>query len=587
MKPKYDFYDVVIVGTGVSGALIACKLSEAGRRVLLLDAGSVPKDRKDYVKSFAEAPQKERIISRPYVKSGDDADKFAPSADGDDLKLNKEIPFGPNKYYDQPGPSAFKSSYLRLIGGSTWAWRGNSPRFIPDDFKLKTKFPKLAEKYPDVADWSISYDDIEPYFSEAEQEIGVAADHDEWNNLFGAYRSKPFPMKKIAQAYGDLQLIKAFADAPEEKKFFEGKEIKFFGLPQARNSERYQDRPPCEGNNNCIPLCPIQAKYDATVHLKKAAANGAETIEKAVVTRLEAGENGNIAKVWYKTWGEKNEDFGEHFISGKIVVLAAHAIETPKILLMSDGIAPIAKQNEIVGAYLMDHLGGEGAAIMPFPVFPFRGPQSTSCIESFRNHEQRDVKCVFRLTIGNDGWGRGKHPYATLEDLLKRKLFGEELKKELHHIVTHQLRIAYASEQLPNKKNRVRLADEKDELGIPKPKIEFTVDDYSLEGMKMAQEVIKHIFRTVGAAETEWEFSNLTDAKNYVYSGSAHIMGTCRMGDTPETSVVDADCRSHEHKNLFIVDGSVFTTGAPTNPTIVTAALALLAADKMIIDLKG
>lgn len=582
MNSNDDIYDAVIVGTGVSGALVAYKLSEAGCKVLLLDAGSHPKDRKDYVKAFAEAPQKERSISRPYVKSGDDADKYAHSADGNDLKLNKEYPFGPYKYYDQPGNNAFKSQYVRLIGGSTWAWRGNSPRFIPDDFKLKTKFPKLAEKYPDVADWSISYDDIEPYFTEAEQEMGISGDHDEWDNLFGAYRSKPFPMKKIAQAYGDLQLIKAFADAPDDKKFFLGKEIKFFGLPQARNSEVYQGRPACEGNNNCIPLCPIQAKYDATVHLKKAKLNGVEIREKSVVTRLEADENGNIGKVWYKTW-----DNQEKSVSGKIVVLAAHAIETPKILLMSDGVTPIAKQNEIVGAYLMDHLGGEGAAIMPFPVFPFRGPQSTSCIESFRNHEQRDTKCVFRLTIGNDGWGRGKHPYDTLEDLLKRKLFGEELKDELRHIVTHQLRIAYATEQLPNKKNRIRLADEKDALGIPKPKIEFTVDDYSLEGMKMAQEVIKHIFRTVGASETEWEFSNLTDAKNYFYSGSAHIMGTCRMGDTPETSVVNADCRSHEHQNLFIVDGSVFTTGAPTNPAIITAALALLAADKMIQDLKG
>ncbi len=582
MNSNDDIYDAVIVGTGVAGALVAYKLSEAGCKVLLLDAGSNPKEREDYVKAFAEAPQKERSISRPYVKSGDDADKYAHSADGNDLKLNKEYPFGPYKYYDQPGNNAFKSQYVRLIGGSTWTWRGNSPRFIPDDFKLKTKFPKLAEKYPDVADWSINYKDIEPYFTEAEYELGIAGDDAEWDNLFGAYRSKPFPMKKIAQAYGDLQLIKAFAAAPDDKKFFLGKEIKFFGLPQARNSEVYQGRPACEGNNNCIPLCPIQAKYDATVHLKKAKSNGVEIREKAVVTRLEADENGNIGKVWYKTW-----DNQEKSVSGKIVVLAAHAIETPKILLMSDGVTPIAKQNEIVGAYLMDHLGGEGAAIMPFPVFPFRGPQSTSCIESFRNHEQRDTKCAFRLTIGNDGWGRGKHPYDTLEDLLKRKLFGEELKDELHHIVTHQLRIAYATEQLPNKKNRVRLADEKDGLGIPKPKIEFTVDEYSLEGMKMAQDVIKHIFRTVGASETEWEFSNLTDAKNYFYSGSAHIMGTCRMGETPETSVVDANCRSHEHQNLFIVDGSVFTTGAPTNPTIVTAALALLAADKMIEDLKG
>jgi glucose dehydrogenase len=104
---------------------------------------------------------------------------------------------------------------------------------------------------------------------------------------------------------------------------------------------------------------------------------------------------------------------------------------------------------------------------MPFRVFPFRGPQSTSSIESFRDHKFRKEKCGFRLTIGNDGWGRTQHPFDTLKGLTDRKLFGEELKQELLHTVSRQLRIAYSTEQLPNPNNRVMLSDQQDDFGTP------------------------------------------------------------------------------------------------------------------------
>ncbi len=573
MKTNHD-YDAVIVGAGVSGALVACKLAEAGCSVLLLDAGEKFKSRSEYVKIFSELTQKDRLATRPFRT--DEANKFAHSADGSDLKLNSDpaAPFGPNKYYDQQGPKPFKSQYVRVMGGSTWAWRGNAPRFLPTDFKLKSHFPKLSQEHPGVDDWPIDYDELEPWYVKAEKEMGIAGDDDEYDGLFGAHRSEKFPMEKIAQSYGDLQLINALKKAPEKQRMFDGVELQIFGLVQARNSrDGYNDRQSCKGNNNCIPICPTGAKYDGSIHLNNAERLGAKIFQKSVVTRLEADPNGNISKVWYKNWDKE-----EKSVTGRIVVLAAHAIETPKILLMSNGVAQTAKDNGIVGAYLMDHLGGEGAALMPFRVFPFRGPQSTSCIESFRNHKYRSEKCAFRMTIGNDGWGRGKHPYDNLNDLLKRKLFGEELKDELYDIITRQLRIAYTTEQLPDKNNRVELADESDELGVRKPRIRFNVNDYSFRGMEYAQEVIKHIFKTVGADELEWEFSDL---KSGFYSGSAHIMGTCRMGTSQNTSVVDPNCRSFEHKNLYIVDSSVFVTGAPTNPTITTAALALRAAEMM------
>src|SRR5262249_10566735 len=153
-----------------------------------------------------------------------------------------------------------------------------------------------------------------------------------------------------------------------------------------------------------------------------------------------------------------------------------------------------------------------------------------------------------------------------------------ELREELNHIVTRQLRVAYSTEQLPDANNRVTLADETDEFGLRKPKISYKVGDYTRNGLEYIQRIIKAIFTKLQAREDEWEFSDL---KTGFYSGSGHIMGTTRMGTDRQSSVVDADCRSHDHKNLFIAGSSVFPTSSCTNPTITLAALALRTAESI------
>src|SRR5437899_3288466 len=188
-------YDAIIIGTGVAGALVAWKLSEAKRSVLILDAGEErlgDADRQAFVKLFSEASQQGKSPSQPYVDA--DNKKFAHSPDVEDFNVAK-----PGPYYRQSGPDSFKSQYQRLVGGSTWAWRGNCPRFIPHDFKLNTL-------YGQGVDWPISYDDLEPWYCDAEDALGVSGNHEEWNDLLGARRSRHFPMKEIAQCYGDREL---------------------------------------------------------------------------------------------------------------------------------------------------------------------------------------------------------------------------------------------------------------------------------------------------------------------------------------------------------------------------------------------
>src|SRR5262245_6555779 len=249
-----DEFDVVVVGAGVAGALVAWKLADAKFNVCLIDAGErrlETIDRAEFVKKFAEAPtsspltQPSKSPSEPYVDELNA--KFAHSPDIVDFTLFKDKKPGFDLYFIQTGAVPFKSQYQRIIGGSTWSWRGNCPRYIPSDFKLRTL-------YGVGVDWPIAYRDLEPWYCDAEDALGVAGNDDEWNNLFGAFRSRPFPMEKIAQAYGDLS-VKAALPADLS---VDGVKIKILSLPQARNSRDYDGRRACHGNSNCVPLCPIQ-----------------------------------------------------------------------------------------------------------------------------------------------------------------------------------------------------------------------------------------------------------------------------------------------------------------------------------------
>src|SRR5262245_32501151 len=235
-------YDVVVVGSGVAGALCAWSLSRTSKssRILLLEAGENlldEKTRAEFVTNYELATIKN--VPSPYARL--ESNKFAPSSDG------TGDPIAMNRYYVEIGPDLFKSGYQRMVGGSTWAWRGNCPRFVPNDFKLKSM-------YSVGDDWPLDYDTLEPYYSKAETELGVAGNHEEWNGLLGGKRSKPFPMPAIVASYGDTLMRQAIGDLT-----IDGTKVEVVATPQARNSEHYHERSACQGNSTCIPICPSGA----------------------------------------------------------------------------------------------------------------------------------------------------------------------------------------------------------------------------------------------------------------------------------------------------------------------------------------
>ena len=530
--------DVIIVGAGVAGLLATWKLAQAGVKVLVLEAGP-PVNRIEAVERYRSATIKTPESPYPSVP-------YAPRPSIADLE----------DYYVQVGPTLFKSNYERRVGGTTWHWLGTTLRHLPSDFNMQTL-------YGVAADWPISYEDLEPWYLEAEQALGVAGDSQE---DLDSPRSGDYPLPPLLLTYLDKQIEMAVAPL--------GMTVKL--TPQARNSRAYDGRPPCCGSATCVPICPIAAKYDASVHAAKAEALGVQIIDKAVVHFVEVNAEGQVTGVRFK-----RPDGSEERATGRIFVIAAHAIETPKLLLMSRTDAlpnGVANASDQVGRNLMDHPIQLSWALSKGPLYPYRSPLENAGIEEFRDGEFRRQRSAFRIAVGEDGWTfPGMPPTALVTDLIEEGFRGKALVREMNERTARQFRFAALVEQMPLPENRVTPAfDQVDAIGIPRPQIDYRLDDFAEKGLAEARRVLDQIFDAVGVTFRE---------HGAEFFGAGHVMGTYRMGADPRTSVVDPEQRTHDHPNLFLLGSGVFPTVGTANPTLTIAALSLWAAEIIHNDL--
>lgn len=520
--------DVAIIGSGVAGALIAANLAERGFRVVILEAGEEV-DRSAAVDRYWSAMIKVPECPYPPIPQA-----MHPVSDDIDF------------WYQQTGPDKFASTYIKTVGGTTWHWLGTALRFVPADFELRKRFGQGE-------DWPISYAELSPYYDRAEVELGVSGDD---TQDLGSPRSTGYPMPPIPQTYLD----KAFATA------LQGSSYDVRSTPQARNSKDQSDRPACCGNASCIPVCPVQAKYDATVHVARAVKAGAILLSKTNVVSLETGDDNRITAASFIRWdGSAGSLQARHF------VLAAHAIESPRLLLNSANERlpkGVANSSDQVGRNLMDHPTQLSWALSEKPVYPYRGPLSTSGIENLRDGEFRRTRGAFRIEIGNDGWSWPTGaPISTAADLANQGLRGKDLDNALRQQTSRHVRLASLVEQLPDASNRVILDPEKRDIyGVPLPRLSYSIDSYVQAGLAAARVAHDEIFERLGVSEKR---------HSPQVQGAGHIIGTLRMGADARHSVVDGDLRSHDHSNLFISGSAVFPTSATANPTLTIAALAL------------
>jgi choline dehydrogenase-like flavoprotein len=335
--------------------------------------------------------------------------------------------------------------------------------------------------------------------------------------------------------------------------------------PQARNSVKgYQDRPQCCGNATCIPICPIQAKYDAMVHIDIAEQHGAVVIENAVVSQVDVGEDGNVSGVHYRT--PEGDDV---LVTGTLYVIAANAIETPKLLLMSrNEAAPngVANSSDQVGRNLCDHPWARARGIANFPYGGSRGPNSVAGGDNIRAVDTRGEYATYRFEVAHFVG----NPATIAQGEIGNGLVGKELWETVRHNAAHEVLVAALLEQLPDPQNRVEPDwDNLDEIGLPRPKITYSVGDYTLDGWEQAKPVFAEILGEVG----------VTDVQFSEPDGAGHLLATYRMGDDPATSVTDSFGRAHDHPNLFLAGGGLFPTVGTANPTLTIVALALRAAE--------
>ena len=234
----------------------------------------------------------------------------------------------------------------------------------------------------------------------------------------------------------------------------------------------------------------------------------------------------------------------------------------------------MANGSDQVGRNLMDHPIQLSWALAPTPVWPYRGPLSTSGIENLRDGQFRKERPAFRIEIGNDGWSWPTGaPTTTAAELARQGLRGKALDDALRTQASRHIRLASLIEQLPDPENRVTLdPHETDAYGVPLPRLAYRLDAYVQAGLAAARAAHAEIFGLLGASEIQ---------HRPVAEGAGHIIGTARMGTDPKTSVVDRDLRSHDHPNLFILGSAVFPTSATANPTLTIAALSLRAADQV------
>ncbi|MFQ3320654.1 MAG: choline dehydrogenase-like flavoprotein [Natronomonas sp.] len=513
-----DPADVCIIGAGPVGGIIASELADT-YDVVVLEAGPRFDDDRER--------RMERSI-RPAYSNGDVWDMGGE---------RDAFTTGENHY-------PLNDARVKGVGGSTLHWQGIVMRLHESDFEMQSRNGVGS-------DWPIEYDDLRPYYADAESELGVAGASD---NPFSPPREEPYPLPAFQPSYSDS----LFAEACEELG------IATHSVPNARNSEPYDGAGACVGYGTCKPVCPSGAKYTAERHIDRAEMSGARVITEAPVQRLEHDDSGEqVTGAVYIKDGEERRQQATTF------VLACGGIETPRLLLCSRSEQHpngLANGSDAVGRYFMDHLfAGMGGR--------FDEPTRQNHVgflttESHQFYDDVDAESgSFKLEFSNYA---GPSP---VEIALDADEWGDALLERLRSEYGTHLALGALIEQLPHPENRVTLdPDRTDDHGRPVPRIEWHIDDYTKRTLARANEVQRSVLDEMGV-EPEWTVGPENTGPAF------HHMGTTRMGTDPAESVVTPRLRTHELDNLWISSSSVFVTGGAMNPTLTIAALSLKAAE--------
>ena len=539
-QPKYktsDEVDFVVVGSGAAGGIIAKELSENGFRVVVLEQG-------------------------PYLTEADFTHNEVKVLNEDLLTNHPKLQ--PNTFRKTPDEKAKPQRalvYGRLVGGTSVHFTANFWRFHEIDFVERSKIGPISGT--GFTDWPITYADLEPYYTKVEWEIGVSG-------LAGASpfdppRSKPYPMPPLPVKGSGV----IFEQAARKLGWHA------FPAPMAILSQARPGRSACVNCGFCLAFgCEVGAKSSSlAAAIRMAEKTGrCEIRPNSYVHRIELDANGKATGAVYF-----DEQRNAHLQKAKTVVVCANGAETPRLLLLSANKQfpnGLANSSGLVGKYLMLNSGGVSMGVFDEPLNDYKGFAVSRIFHDFYELDAQKVGFYggggvdARFDLTPISFAMGALPPGTPR-------WGKDFKATLAHNFTRTMEIFGHGTSLPLETNSFSLdPDLKDAWGLPALRMTYKdhPDDLKLSNWLNARAL--ELLDAAGAKQ-KWNFP----AQEQQFA--VHLLGTCRMGNDPKTSVINADHRTHDVKNLFLCDGSSLVTSGRGQPTMTIEALAFRAADRI------
>ena len=523
--------DFVVVGSGAAGGIIAKELATAGLSVVVLEQGP-------------------RI--EPEQFEHDEIKTFFQSA-----LQNPPAGFTFRRTESDPArPGQIQLLYHRLVGGGSVMFTANYWRFREIDFVERTRLGAVPGT--GLADWPLRYRDLEPYYTKAEWELGVSG----VPGPFDPPRSRPYPLPPLpVKSSGVLfeRGARALGLHPQP-------------APLCILSQPFHGRPACQHCGYCLGFgCEFRAK-SSTLYtvIPLAEATG----------RCEVRPNSYVRNIEVDSWGRAtgatyfDENKQERFQPARAVVVCCNGSETPRLLLLSTSNQfpnGLANSSGLVGKYLMFNGYSTASGVFERPLNEYKSVMATRVLYYFYESDPR------RGFYGGGALDARAFVYPTMFALAglpqDEPAWGADYKRMLLDYYTRTMNVDGHSTSLPLATNTISLDPEvKDAWGLPAMRVTYRDHADDLAMMRFLQKRAIEVLEAAGARRTWRRPVQETTL-------AAHLLGTCRMGDDPRTSVVDRHHRAHDVRNLFISDGSSLVTGGRGQPTATIQALAYRAGE--------
>jgi choline dehydrogenase-like flavoprotein len=529
--------DFVVVGSGAAGGVVARELARAGFTVLVFEQGP----------------------------------RFSPADfEHDELKyfflsgITVDPKVSPQTFRKNPGDAAQRGNqiqpalYARLVGGSSNHFTANYWRFHEIDFNERSVVGPIPGAA--FADWPISYRELEPYYTKVEWEVGVSGLA--YASPFDPPRTKPYPMPPLPVKSSGVLFERAARKLG----------LHPFPAPMAIASQPYRGRAACVHCGFCMGFgCEARAKSSSLyTMIPEAEATGrCEVRAMSYVYRVDTDASGRATGVHYFD-GDKRE----HFQKARAVVLSANGAETARLLLNSASgrfAQGLANSSGMVGKYLMFNQGGGVHAVFEHELNEYKSVQVTRILHDFYDSDPQ------RGFYGGGGIDARIGPQPATWAMSSGgdlPLWGAALKERIEAFPRSMMLTGHST-SLPVETNSVSIDPTvKDSWGIPAIRITYKDHPDDLAFARFLQDRSVEIMQAAGAQKI-WQ----EEVQESLWG--VHLLGTCRMGNDPATSVVDKYHRTHDVPNLFLCDGSSFVTSGRGQPTMTIQALAFRAADHM------